>query len=135
SNSAENEFNIVWRPDGKKIGYLSSASGSVQMWEMNPDGKKATQITNIEGGISGFGYSPDQSKIFYLKNVKLDESVNDLFPDLPKANARLENDIMYRHWDAWHDYTYNHIFVADYKNGKISDEKDIMEGERFDSPM
>ena len=135
SNSGENEFNIVWRPDGEKIGYLSSASGSVQMWEMNPDGKKATQITNIEGGISGFGYSPDQSKIFYLKNVKLDESVNDLFPDLPKANARLENDIMYRHWDAWHDYTYNHIFVADYKNGKISEGKDILEGERFDSPM
>src|SRR5690554_6862765 len=36
TNSAVNEFNAVWRPDGRKIGYLSSASGSVQMWEMNP---------------------------------------------------------------------------------------------------
>jgi dipeptidyl aminopeptidase/acylaminoacyl peptidase len=135
TNTGVNESNAVWRPDGKKIGFLSSASGSVQLWEMSPNGKKATQISNIEGGISGFNYSPDQSKIFYLKSVKLDESVNDLFPDLPKANARLENDIMYRHWDSWHDYTYNHIFVADYKNGKIGEGKDIMEGERFDSPM
>jgi dipeptidyl aminopeptidase/acylaminoacyl peptidase len=135
TNTGVNESNVVWRPDGKKIGFLSSASGSMQMWEMNPNGKKAEQISDIEGGISGFNYSPDQSKIFYIKTVKLDESVNDLFPDLPKANARLENDIMYRHWDSWHDYTYNHIFVADYKKGKISGGKDIMEGERFDSPM
>lgn len=135
TNTGVNESNAVWRPDGKKIGFLSSASGSVQLWEMSPNGKKATQISNIEGGISGFNYSPDQSKIFYLKSVKLDESVNDLFPDLPKANARLENDIMYRHWDSWHDYTYNHIFVADYKKGKIGKGKDILEGERFDSPM
>jgi dipeptidyl aminopeptidase/acylaminoacyl peptidase len=135
TNSGVNESNVVWRPDSKKIGFLSSASGSMQMWEINPNGNKAEQISDIEGGISGFNYSPDQSKIFYLKTVKLDESVNDLFPDLPKANARLENDIMYRHWDSWHDYTYNHIFVADYKKGKISGGKDIMEGERFDSPM
>src|SRR5690606_23554937 len=66
---------------------------------------------------------------------KLDDSVHDLFPDLPKANARLENDIMYRHWDTWHDYTYNHIFIADYSNGKIGEGIDIMKGERYDSPM
>jgi dipeptidyl aminopeptidase/acylaminoacyl peptidase len=134
TNSVGNEFNIDWRPDGKKIGYLTLVSGSVQMWEMNPDGSKPEQISDISEGISGFKYSPDQSKIFYLKSVKLDQSVNDLFPDLPKANARLENDIMYRHWDSWHDYTYNHVFVADYSKGKITGGKDILEGERFDSP-
>lgn len=134
TNTPGNEANVVWRPDGKKIGYLSATSGSVQMWEMNPDGSVKTQVTEIADGISGFDYSPDQSKIYFLKSVKLDQSVNDLFPDLPKANARLENDIMYRHWDNWHDYTYNHIFVADYSKGKITEGKDIMEGERFDSP-
>uniref|UniRef100_UPI003217467A S9 family peptidase n=1 Tax=uncultured Draconibacterium sp. TaxID=1573823 RepID=UPI003217467A len=135
TNSGAKEFNVVWRPDGKKIGYLSGVSGSVQLWEMNADGSGAKQVSDIEGGIFGFQYSPDQSKIYYLQAVKLDKSVNDLFPDLPKANARIENDIMYRHWDVWHDYTYNHIFVADYKNGKVTAGKDIMEDERFDSPM
>jgi dipeptidyl aminopeptidase/acylaminoacyl peptidase len=134
TNSPGNEFNVVWRPDGKKIGYLSAESGTVQLWEMNPDGSGKTQVTDIADGIAGFDYSPDQSKIYFLKSVKLDQSVNDLFPDLPKANARLENDIMYRHWDSWHDYTYNHIFVAEYSKGKITAGKDIMEGERFDSP-
>ncbi|MBN1986660.1 MAG: PD40 domain-containing protein, partial [Prolixibacteraceae bacterium] len=133
TNSGINESSAVWRPDGEKIGYLSSASGSVQLWEVNPDGSAAEQVTDVEGGISGFGYSPDQSKIFFVKSVKLDKNINELFPDLPKADARLETDLMYRHWDAWHDYTYNHIFIADYP-GKITGGKDIMEGEKFDSP-
>ncbi len=135
TNSATNEFNAVWRPDGKKIGYLSPTSGSVQLWEMNPDGSGAKQISEIDGGISGFSYSPDFSKIYYIKSVKLDRDIHDLFPDLPKANARLENDLMYRHWDQWHDYTYQHIFIADYEDGKVGEGIDIMEGERFDSPM
>ncbi|MCW0482245.1 S9 family peptidase [Gaoshiqia sediminis] len=134
TNTATNESEARWRPDGKKIGYLSSESGSVQLWEMNPDGTEAVQVTEIEGGISGFNYSPDLSKIFYIKAVKLDENVQDLFPDLPKANARLESDLMYRHWDSWHDYTYNHIFFAEYGNGKITSGKDILEGEKYDSP-
>lgn len=135
TNSGSKEFNVVWRPDGKKIGYLSSASGSVQLWEINANGSDAKQISEIEGGIYGFQYSPDQSKVYYLKSVKLDDNVTDLFPDLPKANARLENNLMYRHWDTWHDYTYNHIFVADYSNGNVGAGKDILEGDKFDSPM
>jgi Tol biopolymer transport system component len=135
TNSAEKEFNELWRPDGKKIGYLSSASGEIQLWEMNPDGSGKKQVSDIEGGIDGFRYSPDMRKILYTKPVKLDKSVNDIYPDLPKANARLENDIMYRHWDSWHDYTYRHIFIADYDNGKVAKGKDIMPGERFDAPM
>ncbi len=135
SNSSVNESNVSWRPDGKKIGYLSPASGSVQLWEMNPDGTGKRRVTDVKGGITGFGYSPDLSKIYYIKKVKLDKTIYDLFPDLPLANARLENDIMYRHWDEWHDYTYSHIFVADYSKGEVGEGKDIMEGERYDSPM
>jgi dipeptidyl aminopeptidase/acylaminoacyl peptidase len=135
TDSPVNESNAIWHPDGKKIGYLSSASGSTQLWEMNPDGSGANQVSNIDGGISGFKYSPSGSKIFYIKSVKLDNDIHDLFPDLPKANARLENDIMYRHWDQWHDYTYQHIFIADYSDGRMGEGTDIMKGERYDSPM
>jgi dipeptidyl aminopeptidase/acylaminoacyl peptidase len=133
TESATNEFNAVWRPDGKKICYLSASSGSVQLWEMNPDGSGKLRISSVEGGITGFNYSPGGDKIFYIKSVKLDKDVHDLYPDLPKANARLEDDIMYRHWDTWHDYTYNHIFIA--ASGNPDDATDIMEGERYDSPM
>ena len=88
-------YDAVWRPDGQKIGYLSSASGSVQLWEMNPDGSGAVQKSDIEGGIFGFQYSPDQSKIYYLQAVKLDEDIHDLFPDLPKANRITSYNVCY----------------------------------------
>jgi hypothetical protein len=88
-----------------------------------PRRKRKTAGKHHDGGITGFQYSPDMSKIFYIQSVKLDKTVHDLFPDLPKANARIENDLMYRHWDSWHDYTYNHVFIADYSKAKHSGER------------
>ncbi|MGQ7870027.1 alpha/beta fold hydrolase [Sunxiuqinia sp. sy24] len=134
TSTALKESGAQWRPDGKKIGYLFAKDGDTQLWEMNPDGSDATQVSQIEGGITGFKYAPDQKHIFYTKTVKLDDDIHDLFPDLPKANARLEDDLMYRHWDSWHDYTYNHIFIAEYGNEVISEGKDILEGQKYDSP-
>lgn len=134
TNTAVNENGAVWRPDGKKIAFLSDESGSTQLWEMEPDGSQRKQISFIEDGINGFKYSPDGSKVVFSKKVKLDQTVNDLYPDLPKANARLESDLMYRHWDSWDDYKYNHLFVAAYSESGIHDASDIMPGERFDSP-
>ena len=133
----KNEFDVGWRPDGKKISFLNADSnGDVQLWEMNSDGTDKKQISKVEDGISGYKYSPDLQKIAYYKPVKLDKSVNDIYPDLPKANARIEDDLMYRHWDSWHDYTYNHIFIATYnENVPFKTGTDIMEGERFDTPM
>lgn len=135
TDTAENEGSATWRPDGEKIGYLSKKSGQTQLWEMNPDGTGKKQITFIEGGISDFKYSPDGLKVVLSKTVKLDKSVNDLYPDLPKANARIETDLMYRHWDSWHDYTYNHLFIAGYSEKGIFEARDIMEGERYNTPM
>jgi len=129
------EFNARWRPDGEKIGYLSSRSGSNQLWEMNPDGSGKKRISDIEGGINGFEYAPDQEKILYIKEVKLDQSVHDIHPDLPEANARIETDLMYRHWDEWHNYKYSHVFVADYNGSEVTNSVDIMEGEKYHAPL
>jgi dipeptidyl aminopeptidase/acylaminoacyl peptidase len=41
---------------------------------------------------------------------------------------------MYRHWNTWNDYSYSHIFVASFNGKSVSDEKDIMPGQKFESP-
>lgn len=135
SNSPASEYNAVWRPDGKKIAYLGYQSGTTQIWEMNPDGSDHKQVSDVPDGINGFQYSPDMKHIMFIKDVKLDNTVQDVYPDLPKADARIIDDLMYRHWDNWHDYQYSHVFVAPYENGKLGAHKDIMEGERWDSPL
>jgi dipeptidyl aminopeptidase/acylaminoacyl peptidase len=127
-------FNQRWHPDGSKIGYISYESGSSQLWEINPDATEKTQVSDIEGGINSFEYSPAGTHIYYTKKVKLDKTPQEMHPDLPLINVKIEEDLMYRHWNAWSDYSYSHIFVANYKDGKLGESKDIMEGEKFDSP-
>ncbi|PWD98971.1 S9 family peptidase [Marinilabilia rubra] len=125
-----------WRPDGKKITFLSKYNGDQQLYEMQSNGKEVVQITDIPGGIKGYKYSPDMSNLLLIKDIKLDETPNDIYSDLPKANARIEDDLMYRHWDSWHDYKYSHILVAPYQTeDPIVEAKDIMEGERYDTPL
>jgi dipeptidyl aminopeptidase/acylaminoacyl peptidase len=127
--------NMRWKPESEKIGYLSSESGSSQIWEMSPDGTGKLQITQIEGDINGFEYAPDGKKFFFLKDVKLDKTPQEIHTDLPLTNVRIIDDLMYRHWNAWSDYDYSHIFVADLSMSPVKEGIDIMKDEPMDSPL
>jgi len=135
TESPENEFNAVWHPDGKRIVYLSSTSGEVQAWVMNGDGSGNKQISEVEGGFNSLAFSPDGTRVLITKDVQVDQTTQDRYPDLPNADGRIINDLMYRHWDVWEDGAYSHIYVADFDGQKISGPKDIMSGEPFDSPL
>ncbi len=128
------DFNARWTPDGKRIGYISSRSGTPQVWEMDPDGNNKRQISHIEGGINHFEYSPDSKNIYYTQDVKLDQTPHEKYPDLPKADVIIASDLMYRHWDQWEDGSYSHIFITSYTDD-IRSGKDIMPGERWDAPL
>lgn len=129
------ESSATWRPDGQWIGFLSSKGGSTQLWEVKADGRKMRQVTDVEGGIANFLYSPAGTHISFTADVKLDQTVNDLYPDLPEADARIMDGLMYRHWDSWHDYAYSHLFVAPYEDGWVGEPVDLMKGEQFDTPL
>jgi dipeptidyl aminopeptidase/acylaminoacyl peptidase len=126
------ESNAQWRPDGLKIGFLSND----QLFEVNLDGTDLLQITKIEGGISNFLYSPTGKHISFTKDVKMEKTTADIYPDLPKANAKIIDGLMYRHWSSWSDENYSHLFVINYSNGLVTGEPiDILSTEKFDSPI
>jgi len=126
------EYGLQFTPDGKKIGFMNGG----QWWEADLDGKNAKQVTNVEGGISsGLKYSPDGKKVAYTAGVKMDKTVHDNYPNLPLAEARVIDDLMYRHWDHWEDGFRSHVFIADYSNGSVSNAIDIMKGEPYDCPQ
>lgn len=133
----EDETSGKWRPDGLKIGFLSDKDGSTQLWEMNPDGSLKTKVTNIDGGITNYGYAPTGTYIWFTADVKIEKKPSEIYPDLPKTDqARIIDNLMYRHWNAWSDYTYSHLFISPYADGKLTGTPtDIMKGERFDTPM
>ena len=127
------QYSPAWTSKGR-ITYMSAESGDMQLWEMDSDGMNKRQITVVEGGITGYLFSPDEKQLVYTAEVKLKDNVADVYPDLPLSSGRINNDLMYRHWDQWVD-TYSHIFVTDFKRGIISKGKDIMEGEKWESPV
>lgn len=132
--SSTRESDPQWIEDGKKIAFLSNESGSSQIWIMNPDGGGRKQISDIEGGINGFTYSPDETKVLFVKDVKTVETSPEKYPDLPEASGRIVDDLMYKHWDKWVE-SVPHPFVADISGSELTNVKDLLEGEPYESPM
>ena len=126
------EMQPLWRPDGKKIAYLYSDDNGTQIWECDPDGSHAKQISHVEGDINCFQYSPDMKHISYAMNVRIDPTIEQRYPDLPKADAMIYDDLMYRHWNYWADGTYSHLFIADYPS--CDNATDLLEGQKFHCP-
>ncbi len=136
TNSKLNENSVKFKPGQEKITFLSSESGSSQIWEMNLQGTGKNQLTDIDGDISDYLFSPDGKQLMYTMEVKVDKDIHDRYPDLPEANAKIEDDIMYRHWDTWEDGLYSHIFIAEVGEGLIKKENiELLEGKSYDSPL
>ena len=132
SFTTKSESNICWKPDGKTFGFLyPDDNDEMQLFEMNTEGKYRKQISRIKGGINGFFYSPDSKNILYTADVAKTQS--QAYPDKPKANVRIIDELMYRHWDTWVE-SYSHIFVAPY-SGNITEGIDIMKDEQWESPV
>ncbi len=124
----------VFIKNGSKIAYLSSASGSSQVWMANTDGSEAEQLSHSDKDVEGFLFSPDETKVMLIHSVENRTVIAKNDEDLPLASGMVINDLMYKHWDQYVT-TSPHPFVADFNGKTITNEKDILEGEPYESPM
>ena len=134
THTADSEVEPTWIKGGSKIAFLTAASGSMQIWEMNPDGSERKQLSSYEGGIEGFKLSPDESKVLFISQVKYGQRTSDIYPDLDKASGKVINDLMYKHWDEWVE-NIPHPFVASFDGNQVGTATDILKGEPYESPM
>ena len=135
TTTASSEWNAIWNPKGDKIGFIYADENGVNIYEMNPDGSNRTQISNFtEGDLEGFSYSPDGTKVVYVRAIPKQDKYAYLKEGLDKTTGRVNDDLAYRHWDNWVD-AIPQPFVADYKDGKVLEGKNLLEGTEYESPM
>ena len=88
-------------------------------------------------GLGNLEYAPASNFIFYTQDVKSSPTTLDLSPDLPKADAKIINDLNYRHRNVWDDHLANHVFFQPLtaKGCLIGYGKDVMASEKFNVPL
>lgn len=127
-------------PVGERI-YFSGLSGKdkdakSQVWAVNPQDGGIYQVTDIEDGIANLQVGPGGKRLAFTVDIKLDDEVTKLHDDLPKADARIIDSLMFRHWNAWHDYKYSHLHVAELNGqGRAEQATDLMKDRRVDCPV
>ncbi|MFI3262331.1 MAG: S9 family peptidase [Rikenellaceae bacterium] len=134
TNTNASHGNAMW-VSNDKINFLSSRDGSQKLWTVNVDGTGLAPIAEIDKEISALSISPKGDKVWFTKQVKVEQTKEDMHPDMPKSNTKIYDDLMVRHWDYWLDGTYSHLFVADFDGKNITNAVDITEGEASDVPM
>ena len=127
-------------PFGERIylvGKEKKVKGSSnQVWTVNPQDGSLFKVTELKDGVANLKVSPLGDHIAFTRDIKLDKEVKEIYKDLPKADARIIDSLIYRHWSSWHDYKYSHLHVAKLgADGKAEKAIDFMEGLKVDCPV
>ena len=70
TDGAWNDSSPEWSPDGKRIAFLSSRSGSTQLHVMWVDTRESLQLTRLERAPGGIVWSPDSTLIAFTGFVQ-----------------------------------------------------------------
>ncbi len=130
------DFNARWSPCGKCVFFLSTRSGSSQVWRIKVDGGEAEQITRLPLDIGNLVVSPAGGYLAVTMEVFPGESVEVTLLKLEaiekrKATGRLYEKLFVRHWDTWSDGRRSHLFAVPLSGGEA---KDLMPAMDADTP-
>ncbi len=134
TTTAQGEFNPVWKDDAT----LLFCRGT-QVVSMNVENQKETVVLENENGFEGFKLSPDGNSILYISTfpVERPDHLEKLYAGLDKTTGRINEDLMYRHWDGWVD-EYPHIYLLSLSDGKadVANAIDVLGADQpFECPM
>ncbi|MDO9325205.1 MAG: S9 family peptidase [Methanoregula sp.] len=131
-----NDAEPCWAPDSSAVYYLSTRSGSSQVWKISSSGGDAMPVTNLPLDLMNLKCSPDgrtlafSMAVFprtsYEETARLQKNI-----DEQKSSGKVYDALPVRHWDTYEDGRRNHIFVMPFSTGIPSDVMKMMEA---DSP-
>jgi dipeptidyl aminopeptidase/acylaminoacyl peptidase len=105
-----------WAPDGESIFFLSSRSGSTQVWQIPVKGGEASPVTELSLDVQSLDVSPDGRRLALALEVfpgKSPEETKKALDDKEKGKTtgRVYESLFIRHWDTWKDGRRLHVFA------------------------
>ena len=132
TTTAPSEFNLVWKDDETLLFCRDN-----EILAMKVKNGKESVLATYERGFEGFKLAPDGQSIVYIttKPVVRPNHLEKLYAGLDKTTGRINEDLMYRHWDNWVD-EYPQIFLAEFDGKKIDVDKAVcLIDSTFECPM
>jgi len=125
-------------PDSKRIAFLSTRSGSAQVWMMDALGENPRQVTRLSTEADGVIWSGDGRTLVFTSEVypecNADDGCNRKRMEEEQKNpvkARVYDRLLYRHWNQWKGRRVRHLMAVSLEDGKV---RDLTPGARFDVP-
>ncbi len=122
-----NDTRPRWSPDSQSIAFISTRSGKQQVWIIPVAGGEARQLTNLSTEADGVIWAAKSDTLLFTSSV---------FPDCPddacnkkrlddaeasKVKARIIDRLFFRHWNAWTEGRYAHVFAVPASGGTPRD--------------
>ena len=117
-----------WSPDGQWLYFISTRSGSAQVWRLYGAGGEAQQVTQLPLDVVTYVLSPDGKRLALSLEVFSDcadlactkKRLDDVAAQ--KNSGMLFDKLFVRHWDTWKNGTRAQLFVADLADSGIKGE-------------
>ena len=134
------DFNALWSTCGSCIFFLSTRSGSVQIWRIKVDGGEALQVSDLPLDVGNLVVSPDGNSVAFTMDVYPGKTAFETAEKLAalekrKTTGRLYDGIFIRHWDTWKDGRRSHLFVMPKAGGEALDLMKDMDADTPSKPF
>ncbi|MBF0550563.1 MAG: S9 family peptidase [Deltaproteobacteria bacterium] len=128
----------AWALDGQSVYFISSRSGTAQVWRISLAGGTPQQVTSLPLDVDNLKMSPDGKHLALTMEVFVDcDSLDCTVKRLEQQKAQPATGVVYdkifvRHWNAWQNGRRGHLFVLPVTGG--GPPVDVMAGMDADVP-
>lgn len=129
------ETHATWAPDGQALYFVAKRDLThQQVWKLPLNGGEARPLTDLPIDVESFKLSPNGQRLMLQVSVYTGCKTLQCTADKlaaakdKKANGRVYDQLMVRHWDTWSDHRFHHLLSATITDDGygVTDVKDLM---------
>jgi len=136
-----NDTDPAWSPDGQFVYFLSSRSGSSQLWRIALNGGEATQVTDLPLDVGSYRVNADGNVLVvslqtYTDCEDLDCTVtrNEELEEKQTTGVAYDSLFM-RHWDQWLTQKRSRLFAMPLADGFANGSEAVLVSKDVDADV